>query len=68
MLGQQFDNVLDLEASRKVKEKTGQVAAIKKTEPESKDFARHADEAMAMTQAKKDGAFNKAMKFLGFVD
>lgn len=68
MLGQQFDNVLDLEASRKVKEKTGQVAAIKKGEPESSDFSRHADQAIGMTQEKKQGALHQAMKFLGFVD
>lgn len=68
MLSSQFDNVLDLEASRKVKKATGQVAAIRKGGPESSDFSRHADQAIGLTQTPRQSALNKAMKFLGFID
>lgn len=45
--------VLDFNAARKVKTKTGKGIAIQKTAPESADFAKHADQAMSLAPAKK---------------
>lgn len=65
---QEFSNVYDLGASRKVKQATGQGRAIRSNTPESSSFAKHADEAMAMgnpTPAPKKSAFDKTMEYLG---
>lgn len=64
----QFDNVLNLDASRKVKEKTGRVVPIKLTSGEdSPEMIKHEDEAMALANPveKKKSMFDKAMDFLG---
>ena len=44
--------VLDFQAAKRVKERTGQAKAIQ-AGVESSDFARHADEAMRMGNAVK---------------
>ena len=44
-----FNNVLDLGASRKVKEITGQAKAVRlDTTPESPEMEKHINEAMAL--------------------
>lgn len=66
-LSSQFDNVLNLDASRKVKEKTGRGVPIKMTAPESPELIKHEDEAMALGNPvpKKKSTFDKAMEYLG---
>jgi hypothetical protein len=48
--------VLDFNAARKVKAKTGKGIAIQKTAPESADFAEHANQAISMAPPKKSPA------------
>lgn len=51
----QFNNVLDFTASRLIKERTGQVKAVRLSRtPESTDFEKHADEAMRMGNPRND--------------
>jgi hypothetical protein len=67
-LSSQFDNVLNLDASRKVKEKTGRAVPIKMTGgQESPEMIKHENEAMALGNPvpKKKSTFDKAMEYLG---
>lgn len=67
----QFKNVYDLSASRKVKQATGQSAAIRMSAPSSPEMIKHEDEAMAMgnpvkkKQSLSDKVYGKVGKFLG---
>lgn len=67
------NRVLDFEASRKVKAKTGQVKAIPlDTTPESPEMEKHINEAMALANPVKpkksllDKGLDKLGKALGF--
>ena len=64
---QEFNNVYDLSASRKVKAATGQGRAILTTTPDSKEMTKHEDEAMALGNPvkKKKSLYNKTMEYLG---
>lgn len=69
MLSSQFDNVLNLDASRKVKEKTGRAVPIRMTSGEdSPEMTKHEDEAMALGNPepeKKKSGYDKVMEYLG---
>lgn len=81
-LGRQFDNVFSLDATRKVKERTGKGPALRMTSPETPEFARHADEAIGLNapdikvyhlkeQSLKERASDKvqsAMRYIGLID
>ena len=66
-LSSQFDNVVSLDAARNIKKTTGQARAVRQNTPESEDFARHADQALAIHNqpAKKKSAYDKVMEYLG---
>jgi hypothetical protein len=51
----QFDNVLDLTASRKVKDRTGRSVPIRLASgADSAELTKHEDEAMALGNSGKD--------------
>lgn len=49
----QFKNVLDLGASRMIKQRTGQAKAVRMNTPESPELQKHIDEALAMGNPPK---------------
>jgi hypothetical protein len=64
----QFDNVLDLSASRKIKEKTGQAVPVKKTSgDDSPSLIKHENEAMALGNPvpKKKSTIERVTDYLG---
>lgn len=63
----EFSNVYDLSASRKIKQSTGQSRAVKKTAPDSPEMVKHEDEALAIHKAPavKKSLFDKTMDYLG---
>lgn len=71
LVSRQFNNVLDLDASRKVKQATGKAVSIKKNMgADSPEMTKHEDEAMALTKPVpvKKSKFNKVMDYLGLGD
>ena len=71
-LGRQF-KVLDFQAAKMVKERTGRAAAIQKSmTPDSPELIKHENEAMALANPVKkkkslaDKYHEKMGKFLGF--
>ena len=67
-LSQQFNNVLDLGASRKIKAATGKSVPVRASAPDSPALTKHEDEAMALgnpTPAPKKSMFDKTMEYLG---
>lgn len=69
--GRQFDNVLDLDASRKVKKATGKAVPIRKSStPDSPEMTKHENEAMALgnPETVKKSKFDKVMDYLGLGD
>lgn len=71
LVGKQFNNVLDLDASRKVKQATGKAVPIKKnTTPDSPEMIKHENEAMALANPVpvKKSKFDKVMDYLGLGD
>ena len=66
-----FNNVLDLGASRKVKEITGQAKAVRlDTTPESPEMEKHINEAMALANPvpKKKTLLDKFGEKLGLFE
>ena len=64
----QFGNVLDLGASRAIKQKTGQSMAVRASAPDSPELIKHENEAMAMgnpPKAKKPSLYSKVVSYLG---
>lgn len=66
----QFKNVLDLGASRIIKQRTGQAKAIRVNTPESPELAKHIDEALAVGNPpkKKDSMLEKFGKKIGIIE
>lgn len=68
----QFKNVLDFNASKVIKERTGQTKAVRVTTPDSPELIKHENEAMALGNPvpKKKSLIDKATapisRFLGF--
>lgn len=63
----QFSNVYDFTSTRALKETTGRSRAVRAEAP---DFAKHADEAMAMGNkpVKKKSLLDKASDLIGLGD
>jgi hypothetical protein len=60
--------VLDFNAAKKVKARTGRAAAVPMAKsPESADFEKHANEAMAQGNPilQKKSPYNKLVSYLG---
>ena len=63
--------VIDLSATRRVKERTGQTVPIPLNRgKDSPEMTKHEDEAIAMSRPieKRKSAFDKAMDYLGLSD
>ena len=67
----QFGNVYNFAAAKKVKGLTGSGAPVKMTTPETPEFTKHANEAMAVansgqkTSKPKRSLFERAMDYIG---
>lgn len=71
LVSRQFNNVLDLDASRKVKAATGKAVAIRKAmTPDSPEMTKHEDEAIALTKppVTKKSRMDKVWDYLGLGD
>ena len=71
LVSRQFNNVLDLDASRKVKQATGKAVPIRKNmTPDSPEMTKHENEAMALgnPETVKKSKFDKVMDYLGLGD
>lgn len=67
----QFENVLDLGASRKIKQSLGRTVPIKlSTDKENPALTKHEDEAMALGNPvkKKESPLNRISNYLGLND
>lgn len=67
----QFDNVLDLDASRAIKERTGVSMPVKVSAPDTPEMVKHEKQAMSLGNPKQslmDKATTKLGKALGIME